>query len=114
MSKKDDKINRLKYIRSLQKFLNSIISTIKKEEFDIIYFRKKVDEHYENINAQTPMRLDNRYLKELKEFVNTTLGFYENHTDDFKVEKQTLLKMANNIRKVTKEQSYQKRKHKKS
>ena len=113
MQKKQNKIIRLKYIRVLEKFLTRSVALLKNDSFELDNFKINIDRYYDEIKKVKSVRLDSEYLKKLIAFVNLTLEKTQNHSDDFEIEKQLLLKEANLLHKEKNKTSYKKDKHKK-
>ncbi len=115
MSFTQEKLNRIKYIRVLEKFLNSTVSMLKAEQFDIEKFKQKVDSHYATVCAVEASRLDKASHVKLLEYVNMCLSRCDSHThgDDFEESRSALLKLANLKQKAEKLLNYKKSKHSK-
>jgi hypothetical protein len=58
------------------------------------------------------VELTSTYLLSLKKFIDLTLLYLENHTDDFEEERARLLKEANLLQKEKNQANYKKDKHK--
>ncbi|WP_033915749.1 hypothetical protein [Campylobacter sputorum] len=99
-----DKFKRVKYIRSLEKFVKSIIGIIKRDDFDKNLFRQRVEKSFEILKKVEPVYLDQSYTKGLVEFVNLSLS---------STNKDELLKSFNQLEKI-KNLKYKKEKHKKN
>jgi hypothetical protein len=109
-----DKQLRIRYIRVLEKFFTRTISLLKLENFNIELFKERTLKNFEDIKKVKKVDLNAKYLIDLIAFINKTLSYVQNHTDDFQEEKDTLLKDANLLQKEKNRSSYKKDKHKKS
>ena len=107
-----DKQLRIRYIRVLEKFFTRTVSLLKLENFDYNLFKERTLKNYEDMNRTKTMDVHSPYLTSLKNFVNLTLQYIHTHSDDFKVERETLLKEANLLQKEKNKNSYKKDKHK--
>lgn len=109
-----DKQLRIKYIRVLEKFFTRTISLLKLENFNIELFKERTLKNFEYIKKVKKVDLHAKYLIDLISFINKTLSYVNNHSDNFEEEKNTLLKDANLLQKEKNRSSYKKDKHKKS
>lgn len=109
--KENDKANRTKYIRALERFFNQCIGLLKRDDFDYILFEKKVLKQYEILCKITPVFLDQPYTKELEKFANEVI-LKTNHEE--KTYHLYLLKQTNQIQKLKNSSKYKKLKHKNS
>ncbi len=105
---------RIRYIRVLEKFFTRTISLLKLENFDKELFRERTLKNYEDLKRVKAVPLDSNYLRSLIAFINKTLSYIENSSDNFEDERDTLLKDANLLQKEKNKSSYKKDKHKKS
>ena len=103
---------RIRYIRVLEKFFTRTVSLLKLENFDKELFKQRTLKNYEDIQRVKSIELHSPYFTELIQFINKTLSYIENHTDDFEEERNTLLKDANLIQKEKNRSTYKKDKHK--
>lgn len=101
----DEKTKRVKYIRALERFAKSAISTLKREDFDAAQFRLRVEKNLKILSKVEPVYLDSPYTKAMEDFVNLTLA------ND---QKEALLRSANQLEKLKNQKSYKKDKHKNS
>ncbi|MCW1360390.1 hypothetical protein OLQ22_04430 [Campylobacter jejuni] len=101
---KNEKFDRVRYVRNLEKFANSASSALKREDYDEKLFQERMLKNAQNFNKTPAVVLNSSYTKELENFVNACL--------DFKFSKNELLTKANNLDKLKKQQSYKKDKHK--
>lgn len=104
---------RIRYIRVLEKFFTRTVSLLKLENFDVDLFKERTLKNYKDLKRVDEVPLHSPYLSSLTNFLNKTLQYIENHTEDFEDEKSTLLKQANLIQKEKKKKTYTKDKHKK-
>ena len=113
----DEKQQRLKYVRYLEKFHKRTIPLLKHPRFDIIIFTKTINKYYEELKLIPSARLDSTYLQLLEKFVNTTLhlitSYDEEEHKNFDNQKQSLLKQSNLMHKEKNKSNYKKDKHKK-
>lgn len=107
------KVQRLKYIRILEKFLTRTVSLLKNEELLFNNFVDNINRYYEEIKKVDPIRLDNEYLQKLEQFVNLALQKVDTiDSDEFDQLKELLLKEANLLHKEKNKSNYKKDKHK--
>ncbi len=109
-----DKQLRIRYIRVLEKFFTRTVSLLKLESFDIKLFKDRTLKNFEDIKKVKALDLNSKYFTDLVSFINKTLSYLENHSDNFENERNTLLKEANLLQKERNRNSYRKDKHKKS
>jgi hypothetical protein len=113
----DEKQQRLKYVRYLEKFHKRTIPLLKHPKFDVEIFIKTINKYYEELKLIPSARLDSSYLQMLESFVNQTLQYtssYDKDEDkDFDNQKQSLLKQSNLLHKEKNKSNYKKDKHKK-
>jgi len=113
----DEKQQRLKYVRYLEKFHKRTIPLLKHPRFDIEIFTKTINKYYEELKLIPSARLDSTYLQLLEKFVNTTLhlitSYDEEEHKNFDNQKQSLLKQSNLMHKEKNKSNYKKDKHKK-
>jgi len=107
-----EKQERIRYIRVLEKFFTRTVSLLKLENFDIELFKERTKKNYKDLRRVKEVPLHSPYLSSLTNFLNKTLNYIENHTEDFEDERSTLLKDANLIQKEKKQNTYKKDKHK--
>ncbi len=105
---------RIRYIRVLEKFFTRTISLLKLENFNPELFKERTLKNYEDIKRVKAVDLNSKYLTDLIAFINKTLSYLENHSEDFEDERSTLLKDANTLQKEKNRNTYKKDKHKKS
>ena len=84
---KKEKALRVKYLRQLEKFANSAISALKKENFDKTKFEERMLKNAKIFDKSEAVMLSSSYTKALENFVNACLNFSK--------EKSELLSLAN-------------------
>lgn len=102
MMQKDEKFLRVKFIRSLEKFLKSVVVAAKKDDFDEDKFYELISKKGQILEKVEPIFLDSLYTKSLVEFANLALS---------KADRTEIIKKANSIEKI-KNQKHKKDKHK--
>ena len=101
--KNEEKSARIKYIRNLEKFANSAISALKKENFDKKLFEERMIKNSKIFDKKQAVVLNSSYTKALENFANDCLNF--------SFEKNDLLTKANALDKL-KNNNYKKEKYK--
>lgn len=109
----NEKQQRIKYIRVLEKFLTRTISLLKLENFDKALFITRTKKNYEDLSKAKAVELHSEYYSNLKDFILKTMNSLENSSSDFIQERNSLLKDANLIQKEKNKSNYKKDKHKK-
>lgn len=99
-----EKQDRIKYIRALERFAKSAILLLKRDDFDAEIFKIRVEKNYEILKKCRAVFLDQPYTKALENFVRNVANFGV---------KDELLKEANQLEKLKNQKSYKKDKHKK-
>ena len=109
-----EKENRVKYIRALERFLNSCTSALKNENFDFALFVKRVEKSLKVLQKVEPTRLDSPYTNGLQNYVNLVISTIQSSDEesDNEAKHQRLLKEANLLDKEKNRGSYKKEKHK--
>ncbi len=109
--KREEKLNRAKYIRELEKFANRVVNFLNKEDITKEEFEKYIDKIFKNLEDIKKVFLKSEYLSSLENFVEKTANL---PSSDKKIEeiKQETLYEANRLRKLKRVKSYQKEKHK--
>lgn len=107
-----EKAKRIKYIRVLEKFFKRNMSLLKLDNFDFELYKERTLKNYEEMKKAESVDLNSNYLVALKNYINMVLQTLENHSDDFKSEKEALLKEANLLQKEKNRNTYKKDKHK--
>ncbi|MBX2079346.1 hypothetical protein I9T54_07390 [Campylobacter peloridis] len=102
--KNEEKALRVKYVRALEKFTNSAVSALKREDFNIILFKERMQKNAKIFEKIQAVFLDSTYTKALETFVNECL--------DDKLDQKKLISKANALYKLKNNQSYKKEKHK--
>jgi len=92
---KKEKTKRTKYLRNLEKFANSAISGLKKENFDEQKFKERMLKNAKFFEKSEAVVLNASYTKALENFVNACLDFSKN--------KNELLVLANALDKQRKQ-----------
>lgn len=105
---------RIRYIRVLEKFFTRTVSLLKLENFDQELFKQRTLKNFEDIKRVKDVPLTSNYLSSLLDFINKTLSYIENHSENFEEERATLLKDANILQKEKNQATYKKDKHKNS
>ena len=105
---------RVRYIRVLEKFFTRTVSLLRLENFNKELFKERTKKNYEDIKKVKAVDLNSAYLTQLIAFINKTLEYAENSSEDFQDERTALLKEANLIQKEKKRNTYKRNKHKKS
>ena len=90
----NEKQQRIKYIRVLEKFF------------------KRTRKNYEDLIKTKEIELYSDYYEGIKVFINKTIFYLEEHTKSFEEERATLLKDANLLQKEKNSANYKKDKHK--
>ncbi|HEC1751047.1 TPA: hypothetical protein R1712_000544 [Campylobacter lari] len=102
--KNDEKALRVKYVRALEKFTNSAVNALKREDFDLTLFRERMQKNAKIFEKVQAVFLDSTYTKALELFVNECLNE--------SLDQKTLTSKANALYKLKNNQSYKKDKHK--
>ena len=103
LSVANDKSERIKYIRALERFAKSAISILKRDDFDENLFKIRVIKNYEVLKKIQAVYLDQPYTKGLENFVKSVLA---------NKNKDELIKEANLLEKLKNSKTYKKDKHK--
>jgi hypothetical protein len=110
----NEKQQRIKYIRVLEKFLTRTITLLKLENFDKNLFVIRTKKNLEELAKTKAVDLHSNYYSNLNDFIAKTTSFMQNSSDDFVQEKNSLLKDANLLQKEKNKSNYKKDKHKNS
>ncbi|MGH1600653.1 hypothetical protein [Campylobacter majalis] len=105
MSNQDEKAKRVKYLRALEKFAKSAVTSLKRDDFDENEFRLRMNKNAKIFEKAQAVYLDNAYTKELENFVNLVFS---------NGEKTQMIKSANLLDKLRNQKTYKKEKHKNS
>ena len=108
----NEKQQRIKYIRVLEKFFTRTISLLKLDNFDKDLFKQRTRKNYEDLIKTKEIELYSDYYEGIKVFINKTIFYLEEHTKSFEEERATLLKDANLLQKEKNSSNYKKDKHK--
>ncbi|BAK73132.1 MAG: hypothetical protein RBQ84_03845 [Arcobacter sp.] len=109
----NEKQQRIKYIRVLEKFFTRTISLLKIENFDKELFKQRTKKNYEDMKKTQEVELYSEYYTNLKVFISKTVNYTQNHSETFEEERANLLKDANLLQKEKNKSNYKKDKHKK-
>ena len=108
----NEKQQRIKYIRVLEKFFTRTISLLKLDNFDKDLFKQRTKKNYEDLVKTKEIELYSEYYEGIKVFINKTMFYLEEHTKSFEEERANLLKDANLLQKEKNSSNYKKEKHK--
>jgi hypothetical protein len=108
----NEKQQRIKYIRVLEKFFTRTISLLKLDNFDKDLFKQRTRKNYEEMIKTAEIELYSEYYEGIKVFINKTMFYLKEHSKSFEEERATLLKDANLIQKEKNSTTYKKDKHK--
>lgn len=108
----NEKQQRIKYIRVLEKFFTRTISLLKLDNFDKDLFKQRTKKNYEDLIKTKEIELYSEYYEGIKFFINKTMFYLEEHTNSFEEERAILLKDANLLQKEKNKSNYKKDKHK--
>lgn len=104
---------RVKYIRALERFLNSCSGALKAENFSLSIFEKRVEKSLKVLNKVEKARLDSTYTSLLEAYVSTVTKTLQEPNTSGDSKHKVLLKEANLIEKERYKNSYKKSKHSK-
>lgn len=107
----NDKEARVKYIRALERFLNSCIGALKNERFDFALFVIRAQKSLKTLQKVEPTRLDSTYTNALQNYANLVASLIEETQTSPEEKHKRLLKEANLLEKE-KYRGYKKDKHK--
>ena len=108
----NEKQQRIKYIRVLEKFFTRTISLLKLDNFDKDLFKQRTKKNYEDLVKTKEIELYSEYYEGIKVFINKTMFYLEEHTKSFEEERANLLKDANLLQKEKNSSNYKKNKQK--
>ncbi len=114
MNKIDEKTQRVKYMRLLEKFLKSSTNILKLENFNYDLFEKRAIKIYNLIQNIDTIRVDSGYFKSLQNFTELTMRTLKNENLKNEEKRNLLLKEVNLIEKNKNRRIYKKLKHKKA
>ncbi len=109
----NEKQQRIKYIRVVEKFFTRTIALLKLENFDKELFKVRTKKNYEDMIKTKEVELYSEYYAFMKDFITKTISYTQQHSDTFEEERATLLKDANLLQKIKNKSNYKKDKHKK-
>jgi hypothetical protein len=107
----NDKEARVKYIRALERFLNSCIGALKNESFEYALFVSRAQKSLKTLQKVAPTRLDSTYTNALQNYANLVASLIEETQTPPEEKHKRLLKEANLLEKE-KYRGYKKEKHK--
>ena len=108
----NEKQQRIKYIRVLEKFFTRTVSLLKLDNFDKDLFIQRTIKNYEEFTKTKEIDLYSDYYTDLKDYINRTMFYVNEHSKTFEEERANLLKDANLLQKEKNRSSYKKDKHK--
>ena len=73
----NEKQQRIKYIRVLEKFFTRTISLLKLENFDKDLFKQRTKKNYDDMKKTQEVDLYSEYYAGLKDFINKTMFYVE-------------------------------------
>lgn len=100
-----------KYTRELERYLNRIVSYIKKENLDKKKFSDYVDEIFKPLEDTKKVFLTKEYLKQLEKFVEYSANLPHSEYDMDMIQKD-ILHRANGLQKIKRIKNFSKDKHK--
>lgn len=110
-NKKEESAKRLRYIRILERFTQSIVNYLfRSEEISKEVFNKKVDNNLKYMNRVERVALYKGELSELEDLANMILGFRHGE-DEIDVIKSKVLYTSNQLEKSINNKKYKKDKH---
>lgn len=109
----NEKEIRLRYVRAMEKFINSNVSYLRANDFDFALFKKRVAKTYDILKKVESIRLDSAYPNALEAYANAIINTLNLELEDNKEEiREYLLKQANLLQKEKNKTRYKKGKHK--
>ena len=108
----NEKQQRIKYIRVLEKFFTRTVSLLKLDNFDKDLFIQRTIKNYEDFTKTKEIDLYSDYYTDLKDYINRTMFYVNEHSKTFEEERANLLKDANLLQKEKNRSAYKKDKHK--
>jgi hypothetical protein len=114
MHKKSQKINRLKYIRALDKFVSRSVSYLKDENITFEVFRVNILKNFEILSQTHSCQLYSQYYDFVKKYINMVLDSLESDPKIWTNQtKDILIKESNSLHKIKNQTNYKKDKHRK-
>ncbi|MBE0491749.1 MAG: hypothetical protein IBX44_05815 [Sulfurospirillum sp.] len=110
----NEKALRLRYVRALEKFINSHISYLRSNDFDMEILKKKVAKTYEILAKVQAVRLDSPYTFALECYANSIIHILNMQQIDALHVRDELIKGANLLQKEKNKNRYKKDKHSKA
>ncbi len=108
----NEKQQRIKYIRVLEKFFTRTISLLKLDNFDKDLFKQRTKKNYDEMIKTKEIELYSEYYEGIKVFIDKTMFYLQEHSKSFEEERAILLKDANLLQKEKNSSNYKKDKHK--
>jgi len=108
----NDKEARVKYIRSLERFLGSCMGALKSEKFQYDLFVSRAQKSLKTLQRVEVIRLDSTYTNGLHNFSVLVASLINDKEGDPLEKHKRLLKEANLLEKEKYRGSYKKEKHK--
>ena len=105
-----EKEQRVKYVRALERYVKSAAALLKREDFDYVLFVARMKKNRTVLSKVTPVVLDSPYTKALEYFANLTPAAVEGKAE-IEALHQQFLKEVNAIEKLKTNSSYKKEKH---
>jgi hypothetical protein len=109
MGKREEREKRFLYIRTLERFLNQLVSFVSKEpsKEEFVAF---VHLKFQPLEEVERVLVSNEYLKSLEAFVEQSANLIHSELDMEEI-KQKILKEANSLRKIKRLNKYAKEKY---
>jgi hypothetical protein len=107
----NEKSQRIKYIRVLEKFFNRNIALLRLDSFDFELYKQRMLKNFEQLEKTEAIGLHSNYLVGLKAYIQAVMNSLNQTPKEFEQTKQELLKQANSLQKEKNKSSYKKEKH---
>ncbi len=104
----NEKQQRIKYIRVLEKFFTRTISLLKLDNFDKDLFKIRTKKNYDEMIKTKEIELYSEYYEGIKLFIDKTMFYLQEHSKSFEEERAILLKDANLLQKEKNKSNYKK------
>lgn len=111
---KQEKSERLKYIRTLDKFASRVIGLLKDQNCSYDDFIAMVQKNFTLLQEVEAVRLDSVHLVKLEEFVGLLVKSLDIQPREFEQKKDEIIKESNLLHKQKTQNRYKKNKHKQS
>jgi len=105
-----EKEQRVKYVRALERYVKSAAALLKREDFDYVLFAGRMKKNRIVLSKVIPVVLDSSYTKALENFANLSPAIVE-EDEEIDAFHQRFLKEVNAIEKLKTNSSYKKEKH---